>query len=46
MTRQADLKFGRSHAISLTILCEFCKEENGFCYASIKDFNSVKCEKA
>ena len=45
MTRQADLKFGRSHAISLTVLCEFCKEENGFSYVSIKDFNSVKSNK-
>ena len=45
MMRKDLLKFGRSHLISLSLLCEFSKEENGFYYISIKDFNSVKSSK-
>lgn len=45
MIRKDLLKFGRSQSLSLTLLCEFSKEENGFYYISIKDFNSVKSSK-
>lgn len=45
MICKKDLKFGKSHLITLTLLCEFEKTDKDFYYVSIKDFNSVKSSK-
>lgn len=45
MTSKKTLKFGKSQLLDLTLLCEFEKDEKGFYYVSIKDFNSVKSSK-
>ena len=44
MTRKDLLKFGKSQSLDLTLLVKF-KKENGFYYADIQDFNSVKSSK-
>ena len=44
ITRKDLLKFGKSQSLDLTLLVKF-KKENGFYYADIQDFNSVKSSK-
>ena len=44
ITRKDLLKFGRSQTLDLTLLVKF-KKKNGFYYAEIQDFNSVKSNK-
>jgi single-stranded DNA-specific DHH superfamily exonuclease len=44
ITRKDLLKFGRSQTLNLTLLVKF-KKKNGFYYAEIQDFNSVKSNK-
>jgi hypothetical protein len=45
MTRKDLLKFGKSQSLDLTLLGKFKKDEKGFYYVEIQDFNSVKSSK-
>ena len=45
MTCAEQLKFGRSQLLGLTLLVKFKKDNRGFYYISIEDFNSVKSSK-
>lgn len=45
MQRLDLLKFGKSHTLDITLLVEFKKDDKGFYYVAIKDFNSVKSSK-
>lgn len=44
-TLKNELKFGRSHLIDLTLLVKFKKDNNGFYYIEILDFNVCKSSK-
>ena len=45
MTMKDQLKFGRSHLLNLTLLVKFKKNERGFYYIEIIDFNVCKSNK-
>ena len=45
MTRVDLLKFGRSQQLDICVLVKFKKNEKGFYYAEIQDFNSNKSNK-
>lgn len=45
MTMKEQLKFGRSHSLDFTLLVKFKKNERGFYYISIEDYNVCKSNK-
>jgi hypothetical protein len=45
ITRKSEMKFGRSQQLDICVLVKFKKNQKGFYYAEIQDFNSNKSNK-